>query len=290
MEADGRRFAREGIFSMHALPILITKIAEPLIGAVGLKPRAMANASALGLAEIEVAVPRLPAVFEGYRILHLSDIHVGRIPGLTERAARLVSGLSVDLTVLTGDVQTEGFPSAESAARSVAGLTAGVSSRDGVIGILGNHDCHHLVERLEARGVRMLVNEHAFIGRGGTRMHLAGVDDVHCFYTEASERALRARPADVFSVALVHSPELADVAEEAGYSLYLSGHTHGGQICLPGGRPLMTALDSHRSLAAGTWRRGGMAGCTSRGVGVTRRARFNCPPEISLLRLVGEDP
>lgn len=270
---------------MRSPPILVTRLAEPLIALFGMRPRALANAAALALTEVDVGVPGLPAAFEGYRILHLSDLHVGRIPGLDERAAALVRGLRPDLTVLTGDVQTEGFPSAETAARIVSDLATSAAARDGAVGIMGNHDCHHLAQRLETRGIRMLVNEHAFIERDGAAMHLAGVDDVHCFYTEASERALRERPRDAFSVALVHSPELADVAQAAGYSLYLSGHTHGGQICLPGGRAVMTALDSHRPLASGAWRRGRMAGYTSRGVGVARRARFNCPPELSLLRL-----
>jgi predicted MPP superfamily phosphohydrolase len=285
MELDGRRFTPHGILSMRSASILITRLAEPLVRAVGLRPRAMKNAAALVLTEVDVVVSRLPPAFDGYRILHLSDLHVDQIPGLLEKASGLVKGLRVDLTVVTGDVQTEGFPSASRAAQAVAELTAAVTSRDGFLGVLGNHDCHHLVDQLESRGVRMLVNEHAVIERGGERIHLSGVDDVHCFYTEEAERALRGRPAGSFSIALVHSPEMAGVAADAGYDLYLSGHTHGGQICLPGGRPVMTALDSHRELAAGSWRLGGMAGFTSRGVGVTHKARFNCAPEMTLIRL-----
>jgi hypothetical protein len=150
--------------------------------------------------------------------------------------------------------------------------------------VLGNHDHHEIVEPLEAAGVRMLINEHISIARGDGIISVTGLDDVHRFYTPDAERALRARP-DQFALALVHSAEMADIAAAAGYALYLSGHTHGGQICLPGGRAVFTALDSHHRLAAGQWQWDGMLGYTSRGVGVGQRARFNCPPEIVLLRL-----
>ena len=285
MEADGRRYTRNGIVSAFSIPILMTEFAEPLVKAIGLKPRALANAVAFELTEVDLAVPRLPPAFDGYRILHLSDLHVDQIPGLIERAAKLVKDLPVDLAVLTGDIQTKGFPAAARAAQAVSVLTASINARDGFLGVLGNHDCRHLVEHLESRGMRMLVNERVLIERGGTQICIAGVDDVHSFYTEEAERALRARPEGMISIALVHSPEFADVAADAGYALYLSGHTHGGQVCLPGGRPVMTALDSHRALATGKWQWGDMTGYTSRGVGVTRRVRFNCFPEIALLRL-----
>jgi uncharacterized protein len=78
---------------------------------------------------------------------------------------------------------------------------------------------------------------------------------------------------------------MADVAAAAGYALYLSGHSHGGQVCLPGGRPILTAMDSHRRLATGPWQWDGMLGYTTRGVGVVQRTRFNCPPEVVVLRL-----
>ncbi len=285
MEATGRRHTRGGVFPNFNLQIFIASLSEPFLKALGLQSRALSNTLALELTEVDVPVRGLPAEFDNYKILQLSDLHVDQVPGLLELAAGRVKGLSVDLTIITGDVQSYGFPAAARAAENVASLTAGIDSRDGFLGILGNHDCHHLVEHLESRGIRMLVNEHVLIERGEARLHLTGVDDVHMFYTKAAGHALRARPKDIFSIALVHSSDFADVAADAGYALYLSGHTHGGQICLPGGRPLMTGLEYHRALARGLWRYGDMTGYTSRGIGITIRARFNCPPEIALLRL-----
>lgn len=285
MEADGRRYTRRGVVSTFSVPISIARLAEPVLRAVGLHARALDNVLALALTEVDLPVAGLPPAFEGYSILHLSDLHVDKVPGLIERAAETMRGACVDLVVLTGDIQSFGAPAAPRAAAVVAELLGAVSARDGAVGVLGNHDSHSLVPALEARGVRMLVNEHFSLERAGTALQLSGLDDVHHFYTEEADRTLRGRDRKACSVAVVHSPEFADVAAEAGYALYLSGHTHGGQVCLPGGRPVFTALDYHQRLASGVWRWGEMSGFTSRGVGVTHRARFNCPPELAVLRL-----
>ncbi len=84
----------------------------------------------------------------------------------------------------------------------------------------------------------------------------------------------------------MHSAEVADDADEAGYALYLCGHTHGGQISLPGGRPLVTHLKRCRHAASGLWRQGRMTGYTSRGVGVSDLPlRFNTRGEVVVITL-----
>jgi predicted MPP superfamily phosphohydrolase len=286
MEASRRRYTRAGVFAKSRL-MRFTGLVEPAVAALGLRRRALANALALGLREIDMMIDGLPEAFDGYRILQLSDIHVGRVPGLIETATAIVGRLDVDLAVLTGDVQTRGHPLAAIAASEIAPLLAAIRANDGILGVLGNHDRHDLPDHLERRGVRMLINESLVLERNGARIRITGVDDVNNFYSEDAVRALRAsveEPTPV-SIALVHSPELADVASDAGYALYLAGHTHGGQICLPNGKPLLTATEYHQKFAAGSWRYGRMLGYTSRGVGVAKRVRFNCPPEVTVLRL-----
>lgn len=285
MEATRKRYTRAGVSEKSRLMRVTMALVEPTVAILGLRRRALTNAVALELNEVDVAIRGLPRAFDGYRILHLTDMHVGRIPGLIETAASLVDQLEVDLAILNGDVQTRGWPSAETAARHLGPLLEAIRATDGILGVLGNHDSYDLVEPLERRGVRMLINEHVLLERDGTMMRITGVDDVNTFYSEEAEQALRASATAAVSIAVVHSPELADVAADAGCALYLAGHTHGGQICLPGGKPLMTAVRYHRQLAAGLWRYGRMVGYTSRGLGVHRRARFNCPPEITVIRL-----
>lgn len=284
LEAVRQRSTRWGTTSRSTISPL-SKLAEPVLSLLGLRRRIRANILALEITQIDVRLPHLPAEFDGYTILQLSDLHAGRVPGLIGRAAERVNGMAVDLVVMTGDFQTWGTPSAKEAAHEAALFVAAVDARDGYVGVLGNHDRHDLVEHLEARGIRLLINEHETIYRGDARLQLTGLDDVNYFYTPEAARTLGERTPDTVSIALVHSPEVADLAAEAGYALYLSGHTHGGQICLPGGKPIFTALDSHHKLASGLWRCGDMAGYTSRGIGVGRRARLNCPPEIVLLKL-----
>lgn len=284
MEDTRRRHTRAGILSKSRV-LRLLGLVEPALLALGLRKRALANTLAVEATEIEIRIAGLPAAFDGYRILQISDIHVGRVPGLIEAATAIVRTLEVDLAVLTGDFQNRGFPAAPGAAEHLAPLLEAIRAADGVLGILGNHDRHDLADHLELRGVRMLINESIVIERGGETLRITGVDDVNTFYTDAAAEALRVAAVGMVSIALVHSPELADVAADAGYALYLAGHTHGGQICLPGGKPIFTATRYHRNLASGRWRYGRMVGYTSRGLGVMRRVRFNCPPEVTVIRL-----
>ncbi|HSV29739.1 MAG TPA: metallophosphoesterase, partial [Candidatus Omnitrophota bacterium] len=206
-------------------------------------------------------------------------------PGLEQRAAELVAGLAPDLVVLTGDYQFRGEPAASETGRLLAPILAAARPRLGAVAVLGNHDGHAMVEVLEGLGVRVLVNERLTLELDGARLAITGVDDVHKFHSPEAEAAI-GDPGDGFRLALVHTPELAGLAAESGFDLYLCGHTHGGQICLPGGRAVFTLVDRHPELAAGPWRLGRMAGYTSRGVGVGfPPLRFNCPGEVALLTL-----
>src|SRR5262249_52944432 len=155
--------------------------------------------------------------------------------------------------------------------RAVSALKA----PDGVVGILGNHDTGAIAATLEANGVRLLLNETVALRRGGETIYLTGTDDVHHFWSPAALRTLESAPRDQPRIALVPSPELAGEAAALGYALYLCGHTHGGQFCLPGGIPIVT-MGAMRSTASGAWRRGAMLGYTSRGIGTsTMPLRFN---------------
>jgi predicted MPP superfamily phosphohydrolase len=162
---------------------------------------------------------------------------------------------------------------------------ARLRTRNGVWAILGNHDCADMVPAFEDLGIVVLVNETRSIERGGARIHLTGTDDVHYYYTEAARAALEAAP-EGFKIALIHSAELADVAAEAGFDLYLAGHTHGGQVCLPGGRPILTHMSRYRRYASGLWRHDKMLGYTTTGVGVSGLpVRFNTRGEVVLITL-----
>jgi predicted MPP superfamily phosphohydrolase len=242
------------------------------------------NAGRPRLTEVTFHFASLPAAFDGYRILFLSDLHLGYSPDALAAGIALAEGQSCDLAVLGGDFQSWGRPTAAEVVEHMRPVLAALRPTDGIVGVLGNHDTHDLVPPLEAVGVRMLLNENLDISRDGQSIHLIGCDDVHAFYDHGAEAALRRNGG--FRVALVHSPDFAGQAAAAGCSLYLAGHTHGGQICLPGGRPILTALDRNHQLARGAWRLRGMQGYTSTGLGSGLPVvRFNCPPEVVLITL-----
>lgn len=269
-----------------ALLVGLVNASEHVLRLVGLHARARRNAIDLRLAEVTFAFPDLPAAFDGYTLLHLSDLHIDSVPGLTQVWMERLAGVRADLAVITGDIQSEGLPPAREAAARLAPLLAALRPADGIVAVLGNHDEAALADELERLGVHMLLNHGHTLARDGQHLHLVGTDDVHCFYTPAAEQAL-AECRDGFRIALVHTVDLVDHAEALGYALYLSGHTHGGQIALPGGRPIATALDRHRRLAVGAWRHGRLRGYTSPGTGTGKPGvRLNTRPEATLIRLV----
>lgn len=253
--------------------------------AIGLWGRGFRNATQPRLVRHEVRLPGLPAAFDGYRLLHLTDLHIDLLPQLVEATRKIVGGVETDLVVLTGDYYARyGQDDAELAAPYAAIFDA-LRSRDGIVGILGNHDSSGIPDIMSSLGVTMLVNETIALSRDGEEIYLTGTDDVHHYWSPAARRALEATPRDRLRIALIHTSEIADEAARLGYALYLTGHTHGGQVCLPGGFPPVT-MGMRRAYAAGLWRIGGMVGHTSRGIGASSvPLRFNCPSEIALITL-----
>jgi predicted MPP superfamily phosphohydrolase len=247
---------------------------------VGAYRMGVANALAIQETEITLEFAELPAAFDGFEILQMSDLHVDALPGAFQAALDLAAARPVDLCVLTGDYRFRVSGPFDQILPAFEALVDRVEARHGILAILGNHDGAGMVEPLEALGIRVLINETATILRGGSELHLTGTDDVHYFYTDEARNAL-ARAPDGFKLALIHSAELADAAAEHGFQLYLAGHTHGGQICLPGGRPILTHLSRFRQYARGLWHHGAMTGYTSTGVGVSGLpVRFNNRGEI----------
>jgi uncharacterized protein len=155
-----------------------------------------------------------------------------------------------------------------------------------IYGVLGDHDTIGLVPGLEAMGIRMLLNENAVIERGGQRLHLGGIDDAHFYGMDSIEKAAAAIPHDEFSILISHTPEVFRQAARANFNLLLSGHTHGGQICLPGGFPITLDSILPRFMGSGPWKYHDMIGYTSVGAGSSVvPVRYNCPPEITLHHL-----
>ncbi len=261
------------------------KVFERLLQLSGLHARGRANALDIALKTITVRLANLPAAFDGYRILQISDPHLDLLPDLADRMTALLHGVSVDLLLLTGDYRDQHDDPPEPGLALLQPIVAAVDAADGCFALLGNHDPAASVAILEDMGLQVLLNQTVSIERRHDSLHLTGLDDVHSFYTEAAHGALRNGPTGC-RIAAVHSAEVADMAAAADIDLYLCGHTHGGQIRLPWGGPLISRLRRCRSYSHGLWRHGDMIGYTSNGAGVASiPVRYNCPPEVALIVL-----
>jgi predicted MPP superfamily phosphohydrolase len=153
--------------------------------------------------------------------------------------------------------------------------------------VLGNHDTIRMVPELESMGVEVLLNESVILARGGDVIHLAGVDDAHYYRVDNIEKAAEGIPLEAVSILLSHTPEIYRQAAHSGFDLFFCGHTHGGQICLPGGYPVTLDARCPRRLGYGNWQHGKMLGYTTAGAGTSIvEVRINCLPEIVLHTLV----
>ncbi|MBV9554801.1 MAG: metallophosphoesterase family protein [Alphaproteobacteria bacterium] len=252
----------------------------------GLYGRGRRNALAPRLVELELQFDTLPQAFDGYRILHLSDTHLDMAPELAGIAGAMLAGLAVDTLVLTGDILGAHDAPLHTAVEPLVPLIERVAVRDRRFAVLGNHDPAAMADALERIGFTVLLNRSTTVERHSEHVVWTGLDDVHYFYTDAARAALDRPGIEGFRIALVHSPELADAAAAAGVALYLCGHTHGGQVCLPGGTPLVTQLTRCRHAGRGLWRHGATTGYTSSGLGTGwPTLRYGCPGEMTLITL-----
>jgi predicted MPP superfamily phosphohydrolase len=287
METENRKSRRYGGKGPHHWYVLLfmMRTLEVLLKITGQYERGVRNAWDVAVRRVEIPLRRLPRAFDGFTVLHLSDLHLDGMPGLEDTILERVGGEEFDLCVLTGDYRTELHGPIRPTMDRLGPLVSSLRSRNGVLGVLGNHDDCHMVGPMEAMGIRLLINESVRLARGQDVLQVVGTDDVHYYFTDQAVHALEAAR-DAFTVALVHSPEVFDVAAQLGVDLYLCGHTHAGQVCLPGGRPVITHLSRGRQLYRGTWRHGGMVGVTNAGVGTSGvPVRFNTRGEIVVVTL-----
>jgi len=242
------------------------------------------NAGRVQLQHNDIQLPDLPPRFDGFTILQISDLHVDMNPHAIQRVIELLPDLKYDVCVLTGDYRGPSVGPIDAALEGVAKICSCL--KESPYGVLGNHDTIRMVPPLEELGIRMLLNQSVKIVRGDQRIHLAGIDDAHYYRADNIEKAASGIPDDAFSVLLSHTPEIYLQAAHAGFRLVLSGHTHGGQICLPGSIPITLDAVLPRRMGSGSWKYHTMVGYTSNGVGTSIvDVRFNCFPEITLHHL-----
>ncbi|MDP9425547.1 MAG: metallophosphoesterase [Actinomycetota bacterium] len=241
---------------------------------------------------LELTLPRLAPEFDGYRIVHMSDIHMDRwmTPERLADIVVLVNEQEPDLVAATGDFIT--FSPLSSTAHLAPFLSeplGGLRAPDGVVAVLGNHDHRAGAEvvrpHLREAGLVELANEVRTLRRGSSELHLAGVDSMY-MGRDRLGAVLDRLPEEGAAVLLAHEPGFALSSAATGrFDLQLSGHSHGGQLRLPlFGAPLYPPYS--RPYPDGLYGVRGMHAYTNRGLGtVLCHLRLNCRPEISVLTL-----
>ncbi len=242
----------------------------------------------IDVTRLSLRLPRLAPAFCGYRIVQLSDIHMGDWMNAERLSTvvRLANAQSPDLVAITGDFVTR---RAESHMRDLLSGLCRLEARDGVVAVLGNHDhwsgAQSVRDELAASGVCELANKVVICHRAGAQLSIAGVDDI-TVGRDRLDLVLARLPADGAAILLAHEPDFADDSAATGrFGLQLSGHTHGGQIVAPFLGPLLLPSFG-RKYPSGRYQVGDMVQYTNRGVGmVSPFVRLNCRPEITVFEL-----
>lgn len=267
---------------------LKTALGAAAAGIGGLGFLVMAGSDELDVHPVDLTLPRLPPAFDGYKIVQLSDIHMGT--GMTEERlleiVQVVNAQQPDMVVLTGDYVTLGSvePYADALIRPLRQLVA----RDHVLGILGNHDHHANAEQsrevLAESNVIEVINDVFTLERDGELLNISGVDDAW-YHHDRLDVVLERLPEEGGSILLMHEPDFADASAPTGrFDLQLSGHSHGGQIVLPSGPIVLPPWG--KKYPSGQYQVGNMIQYTNRGVGTAPPPiRVNCPPEVTVFTL-----
>ncbi|PLW67392.1 metallophosphoesterase [Pseudohalioglobus lutimaris] len=246
--------------------------------------RGKANVTDFCVRQNTVDLPHLPIEFDGFTILQLSDLHLDILPEFPDALAQVLKGLEYDICVLTGDYRFLTHGPHEKALHGLERICKEIN-RD-TYAILGNHDSILMARGIESLGIQLLLNENIALERAKSSIHLAGIDDPHYYAADNLESAYDSIPDDAVSLLLAHSPEIYRHAAYTGFDFMMCGHTHAGQICLPGSVALAYNSSAPRFTGAGAWSFDLMQGYTSAGTGSSVvPARFNCPPELTLHRL-----
>jgi hypothetical protein len=241
------------------------------------------ESNTLSIEHITIPIPNLQPALEGFKIVQMSDIHLYPFTKLelVQRAVQVSNSLKPDITVLTGDYVWRNL----SAINDLTPALAELDAKYGVFATMGNHDYWLNVEVIKdsfkSVGLPVLENQGVTFNVGGAPLHLAGLDDGWSGNPDL-EAAMQGVPEGAPVVLLMHEPDVADIySQDPRISLQLSGHTHGGQIRIPG---IGALVHPHlgKKYDFGLYNVNGMWLYTNRGIGcISEPIRLNCPPEIS---------
>jgi len=297
----GAAVVSPGTFAVALVPVLfgVTSIGGAAVAGYGVALVAalygvFIRTRVAKMRTIEIPIEGLPPAFDGYRIVQLSDVHIGSLfpRAAARRFVLAANALEPDLVALTGDYVTSGNAFHE----DVALLFGELRARDGVALVWGNHDNYGEREPLRSllvtQQVRVLENGVTRVERGGASLSFVGVDDIFSRRADVA-RAFEPVAPDEVVIGLVHDPKLYPAIAERGAKLVLTGHTHWGQIGVPLAARRLNLAKRFFRYPGGLYRTGSTTLYVHPGIGSTGPPiRFGVPPEITLfvLRVAAQPP
>jgi len=254
---------------------------------------AAVEANRLVVEHVAVTVPGLAKSRQGQRFVQLTDFHAGRTSiKLIEKSLAMALALKPEALLITGDFVDNKYVDM----KEICGLLREAARHVAIIGCTGNHDfahgnlafADHVCANLAAANVRVLRNDAWQPTAGAGELCFVGVEDLWSGRLDAA--ALKMAPPDASVILLNHNPDGYENVADERWHVMLSGHTHGGQVCVPGIGPLILPVQ-HRERAQGLFHLNKefpqRALYVSRGVGYLLQVRLFCPPEVTCITLTG---
>lgn len=246
------------------------------------------NVKDFQLEKVEVDIPGLDQVFDNYRIVNISDIHLGQwiTPKHLEGVIGLVNDLKPDMVAITGDFVSYIL---DDVAEDLESSLKKLKPKDVSLAVLGNHDhwlgAEKIRKILKDCNIIDVSNDVYTLKQEESQFHIAGVDSV-MLDKHRLDVVMEKLPEEGPAILLAHEPDFADVSSITGrFSLQISGHSHGGQFVIPGLGTFIRGPHFFK-YPHGEYKVGNMVQYTSRGLGTNIFwFRINCDPEITLFTL-----
>lgn len=243
----------------------------------------------IDLVELDIELPNLGWNFHNFRILNLTDIHLGQWinPEYLDHLVDYVNTLNVDLITLTGDYFSYVVDDYE---KSLEKSFKKLDAEYGKFGVLGNHDHWMGADKVRTifknSNVTDLSNDVCTLQKGDDYLNLAGVDSC-TVCADDLDKVLEKLPENIPSILLAHEPDFANESSKTNrFDLQISGHSHGGQFIIPKFETTPFRGPNSTKYPVGLYKIGNMTQYTSKGLGTNSfRIRINCKPEITIITL-----
>jgi len=245
------------------------------------------EARALKVRRFTLEFATLPAPFDGFTVLHISDLHLLKFGTIPRQMLRVLPTLPADIAAFTGDYKRHAYSDDAPIPGWMSRIVGACRTREGAYAVPGNKDNRDMKNAFAPFGLDVLLDESRTIERGGARLHILGIlSRSPVRRPETAAQVFEHLPKKNFRILLAHTPDYARLAAERGIELMLAGDTHGGQIVVPLLGAIKVKSRLGRRYCRGVVREGPTTLHISPGCGTANVPfRLRCPPEVTLITL-----